>query len=434
MEDTKIIGKKIHDFARILWGFDRSITGDGVRKTLQKIKEVIPSLKIYEVPSGAAVYDWTVPMEWKVNAAYILTPGGKKICDFKKNNLHLVGYSKPIKCRMSLSELKKNLYSLENQPNAIPYVTSYYKEHWGFCISQNELDSLEDGEYQVVIDTELFDGHLSYGEYVLAGSSDKEIFFSTYICHPSMANNELSGPVVLTFLAKWLAANFNNHFTYRIIFIPETIGSIAYLSKNLDHLKSKVIAGFNISCIGDNRCYSYLPSKNGETISDSVAKHVLKHIYPNYKSYQWSDRGSDERQYCSPGVDLPIASLMRTKYGEYDEYHTSLDDLESVVTPDGLGGGYYMLQKVIKAIEMNIFPKVTVLCEPQLGRRGLYPNLSIKDGNQNISLMMDVISWSDGKKSLLEISELCGEPVWEVYSIVEILLNHKLIHLSYEPH
>jgi aminopeptidase-like protein len=335
---------------------------------------------------------------------------------------------------MSLSELKKNLYSLENQPNAIPYVTSYYKEHWGFCISQNELDSLEDGEYQVVIDTELFDGHLSYGEYVLAGSSDKEIFFSTYICHPSMANNELSGPVVLTFLAKWLAANFNNHFTYRIIFIPETIGSIAYLSKNLDHLKSKVIAGFNISCIGDNRCYSYLPSKNGETISDSVAKHVLKHIYPNYKSYQWSDRGSDERQYCSPGVDLPIASLMRTKYGEYDEYHTSLDDLESVVTPDGLGGGYYMLQKVIKAIEMNIFPKVTVLCEPQLGRRGLYPNLSIKDGNQNISLMMDVISWSDGKKSLLEISELCGEPVWEVYSIVEILLNHKLIHLSYEPH
>ncbi|MCY4330793.1 MAG: DUF4910 domain-containing protein [Endozoicomonadaceae bacterium] len=216
---------------------------------------------------------------------------------------------------------------------------------------------------------------MNYGELLIKGQSDKEVFISTYICHPSMANNELSGPTVTTFLAKWLMEQSSLNYSYRIIFIPETIGSIAYLSQNYQHLKSNAEAGFNISCVGDNRTYSYLPSRRGNTISDAVAKHVLKWMmwYPEYDSYSWSHRGSDERQYCAPGIDLPVASIMRTKYGEYPEYHTSLDDLENVVTPQGLQGGFEALKCALQILEKNVIPKMQVYCEPQLGKRGLYP-------------------------------------------------------------
>jgi aminopeptidase-like protein len=247
-----------------------------------------------------------------------------------------------------------------------------------------------------------------------------------------MANNELSGPTVTAFIANWLV-NRKNRYSYRFVFIPETIGSIVYLSKNKAHLKSKVIAGFNVTCIGDNRDYSYLPSRNGDTLSDTVAKHVLKYIYPSYKSYKWKDRGSDERQYCSPGIDLPIASIMRTKYGAYDEYHTSLDNLINVVTPDGLGGGYLALKMSIEVLENNKFPSINVFCEPQLGRRGLYPTLSTKSSGKDVSLMMDLITWSDGKKSLLEVAEICEVPIWEFYPIIENLSNCGLLTLLHEP-
>jgi aminopeptidase-like protein len=296
-------------------------------------------------------------------------------------------------------------------------------------MTQQHRDGLEDGEYEVFIDTELFDGSLTYGELFIKGKSDKEVFISTYICHPSMANNELSGPTVTTFIAKWLASKSNNRFSYRFVFIPETIGSITYLSKNKDHLKAKVFAGFNVTCIGDNRDYSYLPSRNGNTISDVVSKHTLKHICPTYKSYKWTDRGSDERQYCSPGIDLPIASIMRTKYGKYDEYHTSLDDLINVVTPEGLDGGYNALKCAIEILEQNQYPKVNVFCEPQLGKRGLYPTLSTKSSGAEVHLMMDLITWSDGTKSILEIAEICEVPVWELYPIVRKLAGHGLISL-----
>ena len=428
-----MIGKEIYDLCSRLFSINRSITGEGVRETLSVLKEFIPELVLHEVPSGTNVFDWTVPREWRVKDAYIITPRGRKICAFKENNLHLVGYSVPINTRMSLVDLEANLYSLPEQPTAIPYITSYYKERWGFCLSQNERNSLEDGEYEVFVDSELFDGSLTYGELVLKGKSDKEIFISTYVCHPSMANNELSGPTVATFLAKWLASKPDNRFTYRFVFIPETIGSITYLSINKDHLKSKVIAGFNVSCIGDNREYSYLPSRQGDTISDLVSKHVLKHISPTYKSYKWTDRGSDERQYCSPGIDLPIASIMRTMYGKYDEYHTSLDDLISVVTPEGLDGGFNALKKAIEILEANWYPKVNVFCEPQLGKRGLYPTLSTKSNGTEGSLMMDLITWSDGSKSMLEIAELCEVPIWDLYPIVSNLCEHELLSLHDEP-
>jgi len=422
-----MLGNEIYQFARELFPINRSITGEGVRKTLQKISKHLPTLQIKSVPTGTKVFDWTVPKEWSVKEAYIITPSGEKICDFSKNNLHLVGYSIPFKGSVSLDELKKKLYTLQDQPDAIPYVTSYYKERWGFCITQNQYDTLENGTYKVVINSTLFDGELNYGELLIKGKSEEEIFLSTYICHPSMANNELSGPTVVTFLAKWLKEIGETDYSYRIIFIPETIGSITYLSRNYQDMKKKIFAGFNVSCVGDDRAYSYVPSRNGNTISDLIAKHVLKWTDPNFIEYSWLDRGSDERQYCAPGIDLPIASILRTKYGQYPEYHTSLDDLENVVTPQGLNGGYLTIRKAIEAIERNKKYKVTVFCEPQMSKRGLYPTLSTKEGDDKVRLMMNFISFCDGQTSLLKISESLNVPIWELYDIVDKLKSYSLI-------
>ena len=425
--NTDNIGLKLHSLAKRLWPINRSITGEGVRKTLLILKELNPKLSINEVPSGTKAFDWEVPREWYVNDAYIVTPSGKKICNFKDNNLHLVGYSVPVKKKLSFEELQKHLYSIPEQPKAIPYITSYYEERWGFCISQDERDLLKDGEYEVFIDSKLFNGNLTYGEILIKGDSDREIFLSTYICHPSMANNELSGIVVSSYIANWLSNKKYNKFSYRFVFIPETIGSITYLSKNYVNLKKKVIAGFNVSCIGDERSYSYLPSRNGNTISDKVAKHVLKWIDPNYVTYSWLDRGSDERQYCAPGIDLPISSILRTKYGEYSEYHTSLDNLDDVVTPKGLDGGYWALRRALELIEKNNFYKVNFLCEPQMGRRGLYPTLSKKNTGDQKRLTINILSYCDGEHSLIDIAEKINLPAWDLYESIETLISHDLI-------
>lgn len=421
------LGFEMHSLAKRLWPINRSITGEGVRKTLLILKELTPKLSIHEVSSGTKVFDWEVPREWYVNDAYIITPSGKKICNFKENNLYLLGYSISIQKKLNLKELQKHLYSIPEQPSAIPYVTSYYEERWGFCLSQNERDLLEEGDYLVFIDTKLFNGSLTYGEIFIKGQSDKEIFLSTYICHPSMANNELSGIVVSTYISNWLSNKKNNRFSYRFVFVPETIGSITYLSKHYINLKKKVVAGFNVSCIGDERSYSYLPSRNGDTISDKVAKHVLKWTDPNYVTYSWLDRGSDERQYCAPGIDLPIASIMRTKYGEYLEYHTSLDNLDNVVTPIGLHGGYWALRRALELIDKNNIYKVNSLCEPYMSRRGLYPTLSKKSSDQQIRLMMNFMSFCDGEHSLLDIAEKINIPAWELYELTEKLVANDLI-------
>ncbi len=420
------LGMQMHDWAKDLYPICRSLTGEGVRATLMYLQELLPDMKILSVASGTQAFDWTVPDEWSVRDAYVLDESGSRIIDFKLHNLHLIGYSDPVDQYLDLDELNKHLYSLPDQPNAIPYITSYYTRRWGFCLTHEQRERLKPGRYRAVVDSDLKPGVLNYAELVLPGKSEEEILLSTYICHPSMANNELSGPVVTLALARWLQSLENRRYTYRIVFVPETIGSIVYLSRNIEHLKQQVKAGFNITCIGDDRCYSYLPSRAGNTLSDRAAQHVLKYIEPEYKRYSWLDRGSDERQYCAPGIDLPIATIMRSKYGEYPEYHTSLDDL-SVITPQGLEGGFNALKQAILAIEHNVYPRVTVLCEPQLGKRGLYPTLSTVNSGDQVRAMVDLISYCDGRHDLLEIAALIGEPIGSLVEILNPLIAYGLI-------
>lgn len=420
------VGAFLHELAYRLWPITRSITGEGLRDSLRILKEHLPELQIHEVASGTQCFDWTVPKEWSIREAWLQAPDGTRIADFSQNNLHLVGYSVSVDKKISLSELQAHLYSLPDQPEAIPYITSYYKERWGFCIPHNLRKKLSEGEYRVYIDSSHVDGSLNYGELFIPGETDKEVFISTYVCHPSMANNELSGPVVAVGIALWLLQLNRRRRSYRIVFVPETIGSITYLSKNLAHLKKHMIAGFNLTCIGDERCYSYLPSRDGNTLADRAVRHALHHIDPQFKVYSWADRGSDERQYCSPGIDLPVASIMRSKYHEYPEYHTSLDDL-SLVTPAGLQGGWNAVKSAIEAIEIDFTYQVTVLGEPQLGKRGLYPNVSTKDTKSQVAVMMDLISYCDGKKSLLEIAETLGQPIATLAHYVNLLSQHGLL-------
>ena len=422
-----MIGHELHALAGALWPIPRSLTGDGVRQTLAAIKALVPDLQVHEVPTGTQVFDWTVPREWRVRDAYIRTPSGDTICRFADNALHLVGYSTPIRAEMSLEQLNERLHSLAAQPDAIPFVTSYYDETWGFCLTDRQRSQLEPGTYTVVIDAELFDGALTYAELVVPGRSQEEVLLSTYVCHPSMANNELSGVVVTTFLARWLTTIAPPRFTYRFVFVPETLGSLTYLSRHLDHLKAHVIAGFVVTCVGDDRAYSYLPSRKGGTLSDAVAGHVLKWIDPSFTTYRWADRGSDERQYCAPGIDLPVASIMRTKYGCYPEYHTSLDDLDRVVTPQGLEGGYTALRRALECIERHCYPRLTVLGEPQLGRRGFYPRVSAFQASDRIPLILNVITWADGTMSLIDIADQCEVPVWDLYPIVDALVEQGLL-------
>lgn len=427
LSDTVLAtGAEMHGWAQELYPVCRSLTGPGVRQTLGFIQARLPGLQIMEVPSGSQAFDWKVPDEWTIRDAYVLDESGARVIDFKVHNLHVLGYSEAVDVWLELDELNKHLYSLPDQPDAIPYVTSYYSRRWGFCLTHQQRQQLQPGRYRAVIDADLQPGVLNYAELVLPGETTDEVMLSTYVCHPSMANNELSGPVVTLALARWLQSLPSRRYTFRIVFIPETIGSIVYLSRNIDHLKTHVKAGFNITCIGDERCYSWLPSRAGNTLSDRAALHVLQHIAPDFKRYTWLDRGSDERQYCAPGVDLPMTTIMRSKYGQYPEYHTSLDDLQ-LVTPAGLAGGFNALQQAILAVEHNVVPQVTVLCEPQLGKRGLYPTLSTKESGATVRAMMNLISYCDGKHSLLEIAEIIGEPMARLVEILKPLKENGLV-------
>ena len=416
----------MYQWAVDLFPIARSITGPGVRETLTYLKKIVNEISVISVPSGTEAFDWIVPEEWSIREAFIESEDGERVIDFKKHNLHVVGYSTAVDEWIPLEALQEHLHSLPDQPQAIPYVTSYYKRQWGFCLSHDQRTSLRSGNYRVVIDAEHKPGVLNYGELRIAGESQQEVFLSTYICHPSLANNELSGPVVTTALGRWLRSLPYRRYSYRIVFLPETIGSIVYLSRHLDELKSKVIAGFNVNCVGDDRCYSYLPSRAGNTLADQAALHVLHHIDANFKRYTWLDRGSDERQYCAPGIDLPVASIMRSRFRSYPEYHTSLDDL-SVISPAGLFGGFSALQRAIEIIERNCKPEMTVFGEPQLGKRNLYPSTSSKTASRQHRSMMDLISYCDGKHSLLEIAELLDQPFMQLHEHVQVLERHNLL-------
>ena len=425
------IGEIMYSWAEDLFPICRSITGPGVRKTLLYFKEFLPDLEIHSVPTGTKAFDWVVPNEWFIQDAYIEDSHGNKIVDFENNNLHIVGYSQPIDEWMDLSTLNNHLHSLPDQPDAIPYVTSYYDTNWGFCLTHRQRELLKKERYHVVIESELKHGVLNYGELIIKGDTDEEVLLSTYICHPSMANNELSGPVVTAGIAQWLNQLRNQRYTYRIVFIPETIGSIVYLSKNLKHMKKHTIAGLVLTCIGDDRDYSLMPSRSGDALIDRVASYALNHYVKTYTRYSYLDRGSDERQYCSPGVDLPVCSIMRTKYLAYPEYHTSLDDL-TLISSDGLKGGFDIIKKTIEILEFNQVYKNKTPCEPQLGKYDLYPTISIKGSKQRelSNLMLNILAYADGDNDILEISEIIRVDFFTVHNTMKILLDNELVSLE----
>ncbi|PJG58429.1 DUF4910 domain-containing protein [Aeromonas cavernicola] len=421
------LGERLHRLLTLLFPLNRSLTGDGARQTLHLLREhCLPDLRIHEIPSGTKFFDWTVPDEWNVQQAYLIGPDGQKVVDFDDHNLHLVGYSEPIRCTLSLAELQPHLHSLPELPDAIPYITSYYQRYWGFCLPHKVRAALPEGDYQVVIDTRLQPGSMTYAEWVLPGESEQEILLSSYICHPSMANNELSGPGVGVFLMAWLASLPRRRYSYRLMLVPETLGAIVYLAQHLDHLKRHTLAGFNLTCMGDERCYSFLPSRQGNSLADRIGRHVLSHIAPDYQVYSYLERGSNERQLCAPGIDLPITTLMRSKYGCYAEYHTSLDDL-TLVTPAGLAGSFLALRRAIEILELDDRYQVTVLGEPQLGKRGLYPNLSTRSSGGQTQDMMNLLAYSDGRLTLFEIAEVIKVPFWQIAPLADILLGADLL-------
>lgn len=427
-------GQEMYNFVSKIFPYCRSLTGEGVRQTLNDLREFItqgggPELKIFEVPSGTKAFDWTVPKEWKIREAYIEDEAGNHIIDMKNNNLHVLGYSTPVDKWVSLDELKEHVYTQPDQPDCIPYVTSYYKERFGFCMSENMKNSLPEGKYHMYIDSELFDGVLNYAEIVIPGETDEEVFFSTYFCHPSMANNECSGPAVSGELVKYVMSLSQRRYIYRFVYVPETIGSITYLSQgeHLSKLQKSMVAGFNLSCVGDNRDYSIVESRHADTLADRVLKNVLHYHTDNkYSTYSFLKRGSDERQYNAPGVDLPVVGFCRSKFGEYPEYHTSADDL-SLVSPEGLQGAYDVMKQVIDALELNNKYKMKVLCEPQLGKRGLYPTISQKGSYDEIEAMTNFIAYADGKNDLLDISNTINVSVRELMKIIGKLQSAELI-------
>ena len=422
------IGQEMYTLCDKMFPYCRSITGDGVRQTLQSLREIVPEITVNEVPSGTKAFDWTVPKEWRIRDAWIKNSKGEKILDFKKHNLHVVGYSTPVDKIVDLAELKQYLYTQPEQPDAIPYVTSYYKERFGFCMTQQQYDALPEDTYHIYIDSELFDGSLTYGELIIPGESDKEVLISTYMCHPSMANNELSGPAVSVYLAKWLLSIEKRHYTYRFVYVPETIGSLTYMSQgdNLSKMKSNIVAGWNLSCVGDDRTYSYVKTRYGNTLTDKITKNVLNFIYPEYKEYSFLERGSDERQYNAPGIDLPVCGFSRSKYGEYTEYHTSKDDM-GLISPSGLQGAYETMQRCIEALEGNNKYKIQCLGEPQLGKRGLYPTISQKGSYDEVTAMMNFIAYSDGTNDIVDISNLIRTPVSNLIPIAQKLSKSNLI-------
>lgn len=385
-----------------LWPLPRSITGDGLRASLDILGDIMPLRRI-EIPTGTRVFDWTIPPEWIVRQAYVVTPAGDRILDFAENNLHLVGYSIPFRGTISLAELDQHLHSLPERPQALPYVTSYYQPRWGFCAPHAVRQTLTDGLYEVVVDTDLVDGALSIGDAVLEGQNQTEVLFSSYLCHPSMANNELSGPLALAYLYRRIAAIPDRRLTYRFVIAPETIGSLAYLNH---HDMINLAAGYVLTCCGIPAPFTYKQSRRGDTLADRVAIHILDNRGDHYHDLSFRpDYGSDERQYCSPGFNLPVGSLMTRMYATYPEYHTS-DDNKSLVSFQMIQETIDVCEQIVHTLEYNqTYKRTNPYGEPQLSRHDLYPTLSVANSTRETSALMWVLSYSDGEHDLLWITE-----------------------------
>lgn len=425
--DFENTGKAMHELAKELFPICRSITGQGFRDSLQILNDALGGgiLQIHSIKSGTKVFDWIVPPEWYIKDAYIITPSGEKICDFKKHNLHVINYSEGIDKEIELDELQNHLYSLEEKPNAIPYVTSYYKKRWGFCITHNERKKLKQGKYRVFIDAKHDEnGVLNYADFIIPSTQDskEEILISSYLCHPSMANNELSGPIVAIYLAKWLLNLKERKYNYRFVIIPETIGSIVYIHKHLKHLQKYLKAGFVLSCLGDDNAYSLVHSPSQNTLSDKVALHTLKNK-KNFKEYSFLYRGSDERQYNAPLVNLGVVGICRTRYSDYNGYHTSKDDL-NFISPKGLAGGLKAMQEIILNLEINEIYENTIFCEPNLGKRGLYHTLSTAN---DIPLACNFLAYCDGKNDIIDIAEILNMQAYEIQDLLKKILEFKLL-------
>jgi len=426
--DLNKLGHEMYDLMRRLYPICRSITGDGFRKTLNIIHEHVP-LEVYEVATGTKVFDWVVPKEWNIKDAYVKNSKGNRVIDFKESNLHVVSYSAPVHKKMSLSQLKNHLHSIPDHPDWIPYRTSYYKEDWGFCLNHNKLLELAEDTYEVSIDSTLKEGHLTYGEHYIKGENSDEVLLSCHACHPSLCNDNLSGIVVLTFLTRYLLS-LSLRYSYRVLFIPGTIGSIAWLALN-ESKASMIKHGLVIAGVGDPGEPTYKRSRRGNAEVDRAAGHVLKHSGNDFKIVDFSPYGYDERQYCSPGLDLPVGCLQRTPYGQYPEYHTSADNCE-FVQPLYLADSFSKLSEIINILESNkIYLNTSPKCEPQLGKRGLYENVGDQSGVIEMRMAhLWVLNLSDGKHTLLDIAERSGLAFDLVKNSASILSERGLLQES----
>ena len=419
------VGATMYALVSELYPICRSITGDGVRRTLDILRTHVP-LDVREVPSGTPVFDWTVPKEWNVREAYVRAPDGRRVIDFERSNLHLVGYSAPVRERMSLARLREHLFSRPDFPEVIPYRTSYYRETWGFCLPHHDLETLPDGDYDVVVDSTLEPGHLTYGEYFVPGAEDDEVLLSCHVCHPSLCNDNLSGIALATLLAGFVAGQ-PRRYSYRFLFIPGTIGSITWLARNEDRV-SRIKHGLVITGVGDPGPFTYKRSRRGNAEIDQAAAHVLRHGGAPHTVVDFSPYGYDERQYCSPGFDLSVGCFMRTPHGEYREYHTSADDL-SFVTPTALGESFRTCQTIVEVLEGNLtYVNQNPKCEPQLGKRGLYRSLGGGlDSASREMAMLWVLNLSDGRHALLDIADRAGLPFSAVREAAAALTDHGLL-------
>lgn len=428
--DRENFGQSLHALIAELYPICRSITGDGVRDTLKRLARIVP-LTIHEVPSGTPVFDWTVPREWNIRDAYVKNSRGERIIDFRKSNLHVLNYSVPVHKKMSLAELKPHLFTLPDRPEWIPYRTSYYKEDWGFCLTHKQFLELPEDEYEVKIDASLDNGHLTYGELLIPGKTADEVLVSCHTCHPSLANDNLSGVAVACFLARHLA-KLPQRLSYRFLFVPGTIGAITWLSLNESRV-SRIKHGLVLAGVGDSGGLTYKRSRRGDTQIDRAAVHVLRQLGPDTRILDFSPYGYDERQYCSPGFNLAVGRLSRTPHGTFPEYHTSADDL-SFVHPDKLDESYAACLSIISILERNLtYINTNPKCEPQLGKRGLYRVIggSADAGAMELAMLW-VLSLSDGEHSLLDIAERAQLTFDSVCQASLALKEHGLLRESVE--